>query len=237
MDKGINGVTALGFGLEDYIKMFDLTDVELDMNILDCRAGASCFAAQMHEKSKSVIACDPLYQKELNTIKGLVNEAKASIQDSFASNAQVFSILPEKAKDFILQAEMGVEIFFNDFQAGQKAGRYICDSLPNLSFKDEQFQLALVCHYLFTFSEQMTELEHFNAIKELVRVSNEVRIFPLVTYAGKLSPYVGEVVAMLQSLSYGVEIRGVDYTLQNQGNAMLRVWSEACSVEAHEAHQ
>ena len=59
MDKGINGVTALGFGLEDYIKMFDLTDVELDMNILDCRAGASCFAAQMHEKSKSVLACDP----------------------------------------------------------------------------------------------------------------------------------------------------------------------------------
>ncbi len=237
MDKGINGVTALGFGLQDYIQMFSLTDVELEMNILDCRAGASCFAAQMHEKSKSVIACDPLYQAEFDTIKQLVVDAKASIQDSLASNAQVFSILPDKAKDFILQAETGIEIFLNDFQTGQKIGRYMSDSLPNLSFDDEQFQLALVCHYLFTFSEQITAEEHLNAIKELVRVSNEVRIFPLVTYAGKLSPYVGEVVAMLQSLSYGVEIRGVDYTLQNQGNAMLRVWSEACSVEAHEANR
>tara|TARA_R110002110_G_scaffold166602_2_gene367358 strand:- start:120197 stop:120910 length:714 start_codon:yes stop_codon:yes gene_type:complete len=237
MDKGINGVTALGFGLEEYIKMFDLTDIELNMNILDCRAGASCFAAQMHEQSQVVVACDPLYRSEFDQIKHLVNAAKDSIQNSFATSAQEFSILPEKAKEFMHQAETGIEIFFNDFPEGQKAGRYTGDSLPSLSFDDEQFQLALVCHYLFTFSEQMSVEDHLNAIKELVRVSNEVRIFPLVTYGGQLSPYVGEVVAMLQNLSYGVEIRGVDYALQNQGNAMLRVWAESCSVDAHKTNQ
>jgi hypothetical protein len=237
MDKGIDGVTALGFGLQEYIKMFDLTENELNMNILDCRAGASCFAAQMHEQSKVAIACDPLYHSDLDEIKRLVNAAKDAIQNSFATNAQAFSILPEKAKEFVQQAETGIEVFFNDFSAGQKTKRYTHDSLPNLSFQDEQFQLALVCHYLFTFSDQMSVEDHLAAIKELVRVSNEVRIFPLVTYDGQLSPYVGEVVAMLQNLSYGVEIRGVDYALQNQGNAMLRVWSEACSVEAHEINK
>lgn len=237
MDKGINGVTALGFGLDEYIKMFGLTENELNMNILDCRAGASCFAAQMHQNSKSVIASDPLYQLPIDKVRNLVIAAKDSIRQSFSEDSQVFSILKEKAEEFVQTAETGVQIFLDDFEDGLKEHRYVTDSLPNLPFKNEQFQLALVCHYLFTFSEQMTAQDHIDAIQELIRVANEVRVFPLVTYAGKLSPYVGEVVASLQANGYGVEIRGVDYELQNEGNAMLRVWAEACSVDAHSDSQ
>lgn len=237
MDKGINGVTALGFGLKEYIKMFGLTDIELEKNILDCRAGASCFAAEMQQQGKTVTACDPLYQLPVEKVEGLVLAAKESLKKSFSKGSHEFSILPDKANEFIKTAEQGIPVFLQDLKAGLGDKRYTADSLPNLSFANEQFELALVCHYLFTFSEQMTAQDHLEAIEELVRVANEVRIFPLVTYSGKLSPFVGEVVAMLQADGCGVEIRGVDYELQKEGNAMLRVWSEACSVEAHAENQ
>ena len=235
MDKGIDGVTALGFGLQEYIKMFALTEDELNMRILDYRAGASCFAADMYAQGKQVVACDPLYQKPLSEIMKLVAQAADSLKDSFKQDAQEFSVLPDKAEAFMEIIQLGTVRFFEDFPKGLAEQRYTTDQMPKLSFKDEAFNLALVCHYLFTFSDQLTVSYHYEAIKELVRVANEVRIFPLVTTAGKLSPHVGEVVAKLQSQSYGVEIRGVEYELQNQGNAMLRVWAPQCQLSAHQA--
>lgn len=234
MDKGIKGVTALGFGLNEYKQMFGLTEDELAMNILDCRAGASCFAADMTRQNKRVHACDPLYQLPITDIQNIVLEAGSTIKNALNHDSNQFCVLPEKAKDFIKVIDQGTQRFFDDLTPGLQEKRYTTDSLPTLSFKNEQFELALVCHYLFTFSDQLSVDYHVKAIEELVRVANEVRIFPLVTTAGQLSPFVGEVVARLQLDSFGVEIRGVDYMLQNQGNAMLRVWAPECHVLLHE---
>lgn len=235
MDKGIKGVTALGFGLNEYIKMFSLSENELNMNILDCRAGASCFAADMHERHKKVHACDPLYQLPVNEIKQIVDQAGNTVKTALDQNSEQFCVLPEKANEFIQIIDRGTHRFFQDLPLGLQESRYTSDSLPTLSFTNEQFELALVCHYLFTFSDQLSLDYHVQAIKELVRIANEVRIFPLVTTSGHLSPFVGEVVAQLQMQSFGVEIRGVDYMLQNQGNAMLRVWAPECHLSLHES--
>lgn len=235
MDKGIAGVTALGFGLSEYIKMFGLTEHELNMRILDCRAGASSFASDMYKRNKQVTACDPLYQLQFDELKKLVNKATEELKNTFKDGTEKFSILPEKAKEYLNLIDVGTKSFLGDFPDGLSQGRYTHDSLPALSFRDGQFGLALVCHYLFSFSDQLSLSYHVASIEELVRVANEVRIFPLVTTKGQLSPYVGEVVAMLQSLSYGVEIRGVEYELQKQGNAMLRIWAPECQVSTYQA--
>ncbi|MGE4350070.1 MAG: hypothetical protein AB7D28_09925 [Candidatus Berkiella sp.] len=237
MDKGIAGVTALGFGLSEYIKMFGLTEHELNMRILDCRAGASSFTSDMYQKKKHVTACDPLYQLPVDELKKLVNHASEELKTTFKEGTEKFSILPEKAQEYLNLIESGTKNFFSDFSIGLSEGRYCYDSLPTLSFRDGQFGLALVCHYLFTFSEQLSLSYHVASIEELIRVANEVRIFPLVTTKGQLSPYVGEVVAKLQSLSYGVEIRGVEYELQKQGNAMLRIWAPECQVATYSPTQ
>lgn len=235
METGINGITALGFGLSEYTKMFALSDDELDMRILDCRAGASSFAADMHKLHKQVIACDPVYRSSIPELKQLVADATADIERAVHKNSPSLFVLPEKTNDFLSLIESGTQRFFDDFSSGYTEKRYTTDSLPHLSFKNAQFDLALVCHYLFTFSKQLSLDYHVQAIEELIRVANEVRIYPLVTSSGALSPYVGEVVAILQSRSYGVELRGVEFKLQEQGNAMLRVWAPECQLSLHKA--
>lgn len=112
-----------------------------------------------------------------------------------------------------------------------------CDptQLPKLPYDNEQFELALVSHYLFTLTENQSLAYHIASIEELVRVANEVRIFPLVNRAGVLSSLVGDIVAQLQSDGFGVELRAVPYEIQPHGNAMLRIWAPECHLEAHKA--
>ena len=85
-------------------------------------------------------------------------------------------------------------------------GRYVTASLPGLPFKDGQFDLALVSHLLFLYSEQLDFDFHLAAIKELLRVANEVRIFPLLTLEGKLSPHVEPICTHVAGRGWKAEI-------------------------------
>src|SRR5207245_7356754 len=80
--------------------------------------------------------------------------------------------------------------FLADFRAGKAAGRYVTASLPHVPFADGQFDLALVSHLLFLYSEQLDLGFHRAAVEELLRVAREVRIFPLLALSGKPSPHV-----------------------------------------------
>ena len=72
--------------------------------------------------------------------------------------------------------------FLEDFPAGLEKGRYHPDALPLLGFEDSQFDLALSSHFLFTYSEQLSADFHVAAIKEMCRVADETRVFPLLNY-------------------------------------------------------
>jgi hypothetical protein len=67
--------------------------------------------------------------------------------------------------------------FLVDFEAGKAEGRYVTASLPCLPFEDGRFDLALVSHLLFLYSERLDFEFHRAAVEELLRVAREVRIF------------------------------------------------------------
>lgn len=213
-----------GFGIKDYISMFDLSLSDFARRILNVQAGLSSFAAEMAAHNHSVIACDPLYAESISHIQKCVESLQLPDYEEWVVSIQ-------KGSEFLEDLTTGSKMFLEDFQKGLKEKRYLGESLPKLSFKNEYFQLALVSHYLFTYSGFLTLEFHINGINELLRVANEVRIFPLVTKEGELSPFVGPVMASLQSRGLGVEIRGVPFELQKNGNAMLRVWNESCTVK------
>lgn len=100
----------------------------------------------------------------------------------------------------------------------------------HLSFGDFAFDYALCSHYFFADLDEQDVDFHVKVIKELARVANEVRIFPLIDRYGKPSPQLGPVLLALQNDDYGTEVREVDYNLQQNGNAMLRVWAQKCDV-------
>jgi hypothetical protein len=113
--------------------------------------------------------------------------------------------------------------FLADFDQGKIEGRYVTASLPNLPFRDGQFDLALVSHLLFLYSEQLDLAFHRAAIDELLRVAREVRIFPLLTLDGNRSSHVDPICRRLEERGFWTEIESVPYEFQRGGHEMVRI--------------
>jgi hypothetical protein len=76
---------------------------------------------------------------------------------------------------------------------------------------------------LFLYSEHFSEEFHVQSLKELFRVANEVRIFPLLELGAGRSRHLDPVVARLRAKGCAVSIETVGYEFRKGGNQMLRV--------------
>jgi hypothetical protein len=97
--------------------------------------------------------------------------------------------------------------------------------LPHLPFGNATFGIALCSHFLFLYSEQLSEDFHIEAIREMGRIAGEVRVFPLLALGGSPSCHVAPVSERLQKEGYTVSIDAVPYEFQRGGNQMMRVRS------------
>ncbi|MBK1706089.1 hypothetical protein [Halochromatium glycolicum] len=59
----------------------------------------------------------------------------------------------------------------------------------------------------------------------MLRVSREVRLFPLLTLNGEPSPHVEPVIAQAQAAGWKADIVSVDYAFQRGADRMLRLRS------------
>ena len=113
--------------------------------------------------------------------------------------------------------------FLADFADGKRDGRYVEGMLPELTFSDSHFELALCSHFLFLYSEQFDTAFHIQAVRELCRVANEVRIFPLFDLSATLSWHVEPVMNTLRGDGFSVSMVDVDYEFQKGATQMLRI--------------
>lgn len=113
--------------------------------------------------------------------------------------------------------------FLSDYEIGKKSGRYIQASLPKLSFKNKQFDLALCSHYLFLYSDHINLEEHIASIEELCRVAREVRIYPLLSLKGEISPHLEKVLSSLNNSRFITSLVDVNYQFQKGATQMLVV--------------
>ena len=65
---------------------------------------------------------------------------------------------------------------------------------------------------------------HLDSIRELCRIADEVRIFPLLTLAQERSPYIDPICNTLAEEGIKSEIVEVAYELQKGGNQMIKFW-------------
>ncbi|MEL6930043.1 MAG: SAM-dependent methyltransferase, partial [Cyanobacteria bacterium J06600_6] len=169
-----------------------------------------------------ITSVDPLYQFSGAEIKQRFNEVVDLIIDQIIASPDnwVWQYYrdPQELKVGRIKT---MKTFLSDYDLGKQMGRYQSQKLPSLSFADGAFDLALCSHFLFLYSAQCSQEFHFAAIKEMLRVSREVRIFPLLTLEQKVSPYLGFIQAELSNLNYLTEICTVPYELQPGGNQML----------------
>jgi hypothetical protein len=120
-----------------------------------------------------------------------------------------------------------LERFLDDFDRGKREGRYRVASLPGFTFADGEFRLALVSHLLFLYGRLLGADFHVASTFELLRVAEEVRIFPLIGLDRRWSPHVEPVRAALESAGHAVEIVATAYEFQraddHAGNRMMRI--------------
>ena len=85
--------------------------------------------------------------------------------------------------------------------------------------------LHYASHFLFLYSEQVSRDEHVESLKELCRVANEVRVYPLIALNGEVSPHLNEVMSELKNQKKSVSLVDVKYQFQKGATQMLVVKS------------
>jgi len=220
----LKNVVPWGRSFEEYQAIFSLTETDLKKSILGCGDGPASFNAELSDQGGKVVSVDPTYHFSAEQLQNRISEVYKEIMPQMYLNKDKYiwdSIPSVEELGNIRMAAMSK--FVADYDAGKKEGRYIEAALPNLKFKDKQFELALCSHFLFLYSEQVNLDEHIKALKELCRVAKEVRVYPLVALNGEVSPHLDDVIAELNKSDYSASFNNVKYQFQKGATQMLVV--------------
>ena len=220
----LSDVLPWGRSFDEYRKMFALSEADLRRRIIGCGDGPASFNAEASERGLNVVSVDPLYVFGADAIARRIAEVTPRIVEAARANAHRFvwsNICSPEHMAEVRHAAM--DRFLHDFERGRRAGRYIPAALPRLPFADGAFGLALCSHYLFTYTDGAGDAAHVAAIREMCRVADEVRVFPVVDSEGNVSPHLPGVVAALADADFAVDLLTVDHEFQAGGNQMLRV--------------
>ena len=224
MPINLDEVVPWGRSFDEYVAMFALTDADLRSRIVGCGDGPAAFNAIGTRRGARIVSVDPLYQFEAEAISARVDETRHIVVEQLRANRSdyVWTSFPsvERLEHARLSA---MESFLEDYADGLDVGRYVAGSLPGLPLAGAGFDLALCSHFLFLYSAHHDLAFHLAALREMLRVANEVRVFPLLTLAGTVSPYLEDTMQVLRSEGCFVEICRVNYEFQRGGNEMLRV--------------
>jgi len=203
--------------------MFALSDADLQLRILGCADGPASFNAESTRRGTTVISIDPLYRLDTKTIRDRIAATYDQMLLQAQRNLQQFVWDTIQSVEELGRIRMqAMQAFLGDYDLGKRQGRYVDAELPSIAFPDKSFDVALCSHFLFLYTEHLSEAFHRSAILELCRVAREVRIFPLLALDGRTSRYVGSMVNDLSD-SYEVALETVPYEFQRGGNQMMRV--------------
>jgi len=222
-------VIPWGRSLDEYVRMFDLQPDELKFTLLDCAGGPASFNAEMTRQGYQVISCDPLYQFSAQDIKRRIQDVYPTVINGVKANRDHYVWQTIESPEVLGQIRLSaMEQFIDDLSMGIEQGRYINAALPVVPFTTNQFKLAVCSHFLFSYSDLLSLEFHLSSIRELCRVADQVRIFPLVDISGEISPHLSPVIRELNNQGYNLEIKPVPYEFQKGGNQMLQVERHPC---------
>ena len=224
MSIRLEQTVPFGRSLREYELMFSLSEADRRGRILDCAAGPSSFNAELTAAGGDVCSIDPLYQfsgaeiqrQFFSTLDHVIAQVRATPQNWIWR----YHRDPEDLRRNRIAV---MDTFVADFSREREAGRYVCGALPNLPFESDRFDLALSSHFLFLYSDHFDQAFHLNAIRALLRVAREVRIFPLLALRAERSQHLEPVCEQLRREGHHLSIERVGYELQRGGNEMLRL--------------
>jgi hypothetical protein len=221
----LSSVVPWGRSFDEYVRMFALTDSDVKGRILGCGDGPASFNAEATRRGMRVISCDPLYQFDAFLIRQRIEETSAEVLEQARKNAHEFvwdAAIPDI--DALKRVRMAaMDAFLADYEQGRREQRYVDAGLPVLPFSAGAFDLALCSHFLFLYSQQHGAAFHVQSMRELCRVANEVRVFPLLALGGQPSPHLDAAREAVAADGWHSSVERVPYEFQRGGFEMLRV--------------
>ena len=182
----LKSVVPWGRSLLEYKKMFSLSDSDLHQNILGCGDGPASFNAESTALGNHVVSVDPIYEFSGEQIRARINDVFPEVMEQMLQNKDSYVWDSIGSIDELGKVRMeAMETFLGDYEARKESGKYINGALPELPFKNKEFDLALCSHYLFLYSDHINKEQHIASMKELCRVAKEIRVYPLLSLDGR----------------------------------------------------
>lgn len=217
-------IVFIGRTFEEYMMMFNLTTEEITGKIiLDCPGGACSFSSHARKWGADPTAADIAYEHENDklAVKGfqdIVHTIKQMEQVQDKYNWQQFGSIHGLKEERVRAITDCVEDMRNFPE------RYVASVLPELPFADEQFDLTLSAHFLFTYADRLAADFHVQTILELLRVTKrELRIFPTVDLTGERYEHMDELMTLLQECGYMTSEVITSYEFQRGAHTMLKI--------------
>ena len=222
----LKNIVPLGRSFDEYRLMFNLTKSDLNKKIIGVGDGPASFNAEMHKVGKTVVSVDPIYFFTAVDIARNFDRVCDNIIEQVRNTpgdwTWTYHMSPDDLKKHRTDA---LRRFTADFEQGKKEGRYVTGELPALQFQDGAFDIALCSHFLFLYSEHYNYNFHKAAVYEMLRVADEVRIFPLLDLMHNRSSYIEPLLKELRNDGYRVMIKRVRYEVQRGGNEMMQIYN------------
>lgn len=220
----LDRVVPWGRSYDEYVRMFAITDADLRGNILGCGDGPAAFNAEATVRGAHILSVDPIYRLRADVIRQRIAETYEQVLQQTRENQHqfVWDAIPDIATLGRVRME-SMTTFLTDFETPTASHRYVDAELPHLPFADKTFDLALCSHLLFLYSRQLDLEFHQASLRELCRVANEVRVFPLLALDGSTSWHLQSCCDALVAQCCSVTIERVAYEFQRGGHSMLRI--------------
>ncbi|MCC6139165.1 MAG: SAM-dependent methyltransferase [Nitrospira sp.] len=224
MGLTLNTIVPWGRSYEEYVAMFGLTETDLSRRLLGCGDGPAGFNAELTRRGGRIVSIDPLYAFDTAQIRQRIAETHDTVMAQMREHqaSYVWTTIPSiEALGRVRLSAM--DLFLADYEAGTREGRYLTGALPSLPVGNDTFDLALSSHFLFLYSALLSTDFHLQAITNMLRAAQEVRVFPLLTLDGQPSPHLGAVTEQLTRQGFHVDLQPVPYEFQRGGNTMMRI--------------
>ncbi len=227
MPLNFENIAITGRIFEEYSAFFDLELEDLkSKKILDCPSGASSFVQTLKQNGIFAKGVDIIYKFTKDEIEkqGIKTLEKIYQNTSWMDAYKMdFYKTKENHKKYREDALKG---FLKDYNLDD----YIYCELPNLPFENKEFDLLLSSHLFFVYDDRLDYDFHKNSILEMLRVSKEVRLFPLVDIQNSkvleeknFSPFVYKIIEEL-SKDFKCEIIKTDFEFQVKANYYLKIF-------------
>ena len=222
MGLKLEDIVLIGRTFDEYCLMFNLYPEKLKGKyIIDIGGGVSSFCAEANHKGINVYAADPVYRLSAREIKERCEHDLDEVMKQMHALEKLYKwTYFRNIKQLKINREKALDIFMKDYI--RHSERYVYSEFPYSNFRNNQFDISLISHFLFLYEDRMDYDAHRRVIRESLKTcKEECRIFPLVNLSGRKSRFLTDLYRDPLVSGSGFLISPVKYEFLKGGNDML----------------